>query len=272
MLECKTLASGSAGNCVFFRSDGRDYLIDAGLSMRKLESLLRLCGSSLSQIRGIFFTHEHSDHTKALEMLLKHTDIPLFATLPTAREIHSAFCLKNKSEQASLFQQKARVISPELCYPVGDLNLQPFSVPHDSAECVGYLLYDDNGEKHLGYAADMGHVTSAVTEALTGCHHLIIESNHDLQMLSESSYPAFLKERIHSDYGHLSNPDCARLLCHLVANGTRNVTLFHLSRENNLPELAYETNYSALCQSGARPLEDFTLEVAPVEGILEVIR
>ncbi len=272
MTDCKTLASGSTGNCVFFRVGERDFLIDAGLSMRKLEQSLRQCDSSLAKLGGIFLTHEHSDHTKGLEMLVKHTDIPLYATLPTAREIYTSLCLKNKQDQAAAFRNKARIIQPGLCYSVGDMNLQPFRIPHDSAECVGYVLFDDGGRKHLGYAADMGHVTPEVVQALEGCQNLVVESNHDLQMLSESSYPAFLKERIHSDYGHLSNLDCSALVCHLVERGTKNVTLFHLSRENNLPSLAYESNLNALTQRGAKLSEDFTLEVAPIEGITEVCR
>lgn len=272
MIDCKTLASGSTGNCVFFRVNDQHFLIDAGVSMKKLDLSLRQCDSSLKQIQGIFITHEHSDHTKALEMLVKHTQIPLYATFPTAREIYSSLKLKNKEEAAAAFQKQVRIITADNCYGVGDLNLQAFSVPHDSAECMGYLITDDSGNKLLGYAADMGHVTSTVAKALNGCKNLIVESNHDLQMLSESSYPAFLKERIHSDYGHLSNPDCAKFLCRMVSQGTKHITLFHLSRENNLPTLAYETNRSALTDAGAKLGEDFTLEVAPIEGITEVIR
>ena len=272
MTECKTLASGSTGNSVFFRTGESAFLIDAGISMRKIEHLLRLCDSSLAKTEGIFVTHEHSDHVKALGMIAKHTQIPIYATLPTAKEIYTSLRLKNKTDEAEAFHRNARVITPGLCYSVGDLTISPFEIPHDSAACVGYVVTDANGEKLMGYGADMGHVTESVEEALTGCPRLILESNHDLQMLEDSSYPAFLKERIRSEYGHLSNPDCASFLTRLVAKGTKHVTLFHLSRENNLPQLAMETSIGALTAAGATENRDFTLRVALIEGLTEVCR
>ncbi len=272
MTECKTIASGSTGNSVFFRTGESAFLIDAGLSMKKTEIALRHCDSSLAKLAGIFVTHEHSDHVKGLGMIAKHTSVPIYATFPTAREIYTSLCLKNKNDEAEAFRKNARVITPGLCYSVGAMTLIPFEIPHDSAACVGYTLTEENGEKILGYAADMGHVTEEIRSALTGCRHLIVESNHDLQMLEDSSYPAFLKERIRSDYGHLSNPACAKLVTELVKNGSRHVTLFHLSRENNLPQLALDASLNALHAAGAQEDEDFTLAVAQMEGLTEVCR
>lgn len=270
MLTCKTLASGSTGNAVYFRVDDRHFLIDAGLSMKKLDGYLRTLDTGLRELDGIFITHEHSDHTKGLGMIAKHTQVPLFCTEPTAREIYLSLSGKAGADQAEAFRQNARILVPGQCYHAGRLSLIPYAIPHDSAQCVGYVLQDDDGNKLMGYGADMGHVTTQVVEHLTGCKQVILESNHDLEMLEESPYPAFLKERIRSDYGHLSNGDCAQFTAYLIQNNTQHITLFHLSQENNRPDLARECTRMHLETIGAREKEDFTLNVAAVEGITEV--
>lgn len=270
MLTCKTLASGSTGNAVYFQVDDRHFLIDAGLSMKKLDGYLRALDTCLRDLDGIFITHEHSDHTKALGMIAKHTQVPIFCTEPTAREIYLGLSGKATAAEAEAFRQNARILTPNQYYHAGRLTLIPYTIPHDSAQCVGYLLQDDNGEKLLGYGADMGHVTTQVVEHLTGCKQIILESNHDPDMLENSAYPAFLKERIRSDYGHLSNGDCAQFAAYLVQNHTRHITLFHLSQENNRPDIALECTRSFLENLGAKENEDFTLNVAVTQGITEV--
>lgn len=269
MFDCKTLASGSTGNCVFFREGKSAFLIDAGISFKKICSYLSDMSLSLDALKGVFITHEHSDHTKALATLSKRTDIPIYATLPTAREIYQALFLKNDGEACRRFKENVRIIETGICYPAGELGITAFDLPHDSVSCVGFCISDDFGEKLLGLAADMGHITSKAVEALVGCKSVILESNHDLEMLKNSSYPSFLKERIGSDYGHLSNFDCSRLAEYLIKNNTKNLCLYHLSEENNLPELALSTTSERLAASTNTA---YNVTVAAKEGITEVIQ
>jgi len=264
-----TLASGSKGNCTLVSTFGAHFLIDCGISMRRIKSALACVGISPADLSGIFITHEHSDHTKALATLSKRTDIPIYATLPTAREIYQDLFQKNDGEACRRFKENVRIIETGICYPAGELGITAFDLPHDSVSCVGFSISDDFGEKLLGLAADMGHITSKAVEALVGCKSVILESNHDLEMLKNSSYPSFLKERIGSDYGHLSNFDCSRLAEYLIKNNTKNLCLYHLSEENNLPELALSTTSERLAASTNTK---YNVTVAAKEGITEVIQ
>ena len=272
MFECVTLASGSTGNCVFFREGKSAFLIDAGISMKKISSFLSCLDLSLEQLEGIFITHEHSDHTKALATISKRCAVPIYVTLPTAREIYQAMFQKNDEDACRRFRNNVRIIEAGVCYPAGELGITAFNLPHDSAACVGYSVSDDFGNKLLGLAADMGHITTKAVNALTGSRNVIIESNHDLEMLKNSSYPPFLKERISSDYGHLNNSDCSRLAEYLVKNNTQNICLYHLSEENNLPELAFRTTSDRLKNMDIIYSDNYNITVAAKEGITEVAR
>lgn len=228
-----TLYSGSGGNAVYVRAGGTELLIDAGKSARALERGLAAVGSSLSSIDAIFVTHEHTDHVGALEVVSKRYAIPVHMTEASAENCVTGSCAleKNLATHPAGFSVL-----------LGDVHVRSFVTPHDSAMSVGYTVEfeADGARRRFGIATDMGTVTKEVRDALCGCDYVIIESNHDLDMLKNGPYPAYLKRRILSANGHLSNIDCAAFLPELVESGTQKILLAHLSRENNRPQIAYE--------------------------------
>lgn len=239
MITAYTLFSGSGGNCTYIKSGKTEILIDAGKSCLAIEKALTAIGTSLSNISGIFITHEHSDHTVGLEIISKKYNIP----------VHFAYPSYDKMIQKTTFLQRS-AIRHEIIYEktVGDVTVKSFIVPHDSNQNLGYII--DDGEDIFGTATDMGHVTEDLANTLKVCRCVLIEANHDKQMLINGPYRQDLKERILSPFGHLSNENCARLACYLADNGVKCITLGHLSKENNLPKLAYDTVSNLLCNNG----------------------
>ena len=243
-------ASGSSGNCMLVSENGTHLLIDAGISMRRVQSSLARAGISIDDISGVLITHEHADHISGLKLLLKYHALPLFAPHTVAARLCG---LMPEAEE------RMHVIPVGEAFTLGRLTVRAFHTPHDTDESVGYRL---EGEGSFAIATDMGAVTEEVLGGLLGAETVLIESNHDLDMLCDGPYPVYLKRRILSDHGHLSNADCALLAGRLVQTGTRTVILGHLSRENNRPELAMAESEKILTGSGAR------LCCAPVFGFL----
>lgn len=230
MITAYTLFSGSGGNCTYVTCGKTEILIDAGKSCMAIERALNALGTSLSTISDIFITHEHSDHISGLEIISKKYNIPVHMSRPSyERAVANGTYLKRSAVCHEVLYQMT----------VGDVEIKSFEIPHDSAQNLGYII--DDGEHALGTATDMGHITEALAMELAKCQSVLIEANHDIKMLREGAYPQFLKERILSPRGHLSNENCARLACFLSENGVKNITLGHLSRENNTPSLAYDT-------------------------------
>lgn len=248
MISAYTLFSGSGGNCIYISNEDTEILIDAGRTCGAIEKSLSCLGTSLRNISGIFVTHEHSDHTSGLEMISKKYQIPVYITAPS---------YDNHIRQGSFLQRLAKRRDVEFCEEVGSFVISSFPVPHDSAQNVGYII-EDRDEK-FGVATDIGHLTALVADKLCLCDKVIVESNHDIQMVKNGPYPQFLKERILSSNGHLSNETCAEFCAYLCDHGVKEITLAHLSRENNLPKLAYETVRSQLCACG---FENVPLKVA----------
>lgn len=238
-IEIYTLFSGSKGNCVFLKAGQSRVLIDAGRSLGAIDKALRLIGSSIGQIDAVVVTHEHSDHVNALALLMAKHGIPIHMTEKTAR----AYEAKNHVTFSSIVTHPT-----EYEIEVGDFRISSFPTPHDSADSVGYIV--SAGGETVGYATDMGCPTKQVLEKLTGCSRVIIESNYDEHMLRTGPYPEFLKSRILSKRGHMSNDGCARLVCELASRGVRSFILAHLSENNNLPEVALRTSCDALCAAG----------------------
>ncbi|NLK39429.1 MAG: MBL fold metallo-hydrolase [Clostridiales bacterium] len=242
-----TLYSGSGGNAVYLRINDLELLIDAGKSTRALERALVSAGSSLSNIDAIFITHEHRDHTGALEVLSKKYSIPVHMTEGSAQTLLNRSCaLEN-----NIFTHESK-----FSVSFGEICVRSFLTPHDSVMSVGYTIdFEEKGKcRRFGIATDMGYITEEVRDSLLGCHYVIIESNHDIAMLQNGGYPSFLKRRILSERGHLSNVECAEFLPELVASGTQKILLAHLSKENNRPDIAYEccrrsllSHYSEQC-------------------------
>ena len=232
-----SLYSGSKGNCTYIRAGADEILIDAGRSMRALTSALTSVGGDIERIKAIFITHEHSDHVSALEMLSKKFRIPIHITEDSARKVlaTTSYVKNNIVCHSPLFEEK-----------IGSITVRSFPTPHDSDMSVGYTIGLPSGEK-IGYATDIGHITDAIRENLLGSAAVVIESNHDIGMLQNGPYPAWLKVRIGSPRGHLSNADCASFIPELVASGAKDILLAHLSGENNTLTAALE---AAKCACG----------------------
>ncbi len=236
-----TLYSGSEGNCTFISSENTCILIDAGKSARALCAKLCEIGSCIEDVDAIFITHEHTDHVSALETLSKKYHIPIHIMEASAEK----FDRQPDSAIHSCLNRHMSVFS-EI---VGDIRISAFRTPHDSRMSVGYRIEMPDGKggtRVLGVATDIGYVSDTVREGLCGCEAVVLESNHDEQMLADGPYPYDLKQRIRSKRGHLSNHDSAQLAADLAQKGARGFILAHLSQENNLPELAFDEAHSAI--------------------------
>lgn len=234
-LQLCTLYSGSKGNCTYIRAGGDAILIDAGRSLRALTQALDAVGGSMATVRAVFVTHEHADHTSALEMLAKKYDIPIHITEGSAARLLPA---------ARYLPCRAVLHTPLYSVQVGGMTVTSFATPHDSDMSVGYTITLADGCK-LAYATDIGHITPEIEENLIGAYAVVLESNHDEDMLMGGPYPAWLKSRIASDRGHLSNAACDAFLPRLYAAGTKHVLLAHLSAENNTPSRALDAACAA---------------------------
>ncbi len=241
-----SLYSGSKGNSVLIESEKTKILIDAGKSARALCTALCEIGKDIDSIDAIFITHEHTDHIGALEVLLKKHKIP----------VHMVGISASKLLSGKLFDHRELICthSPIFSVALEDMKVTSFPTPHDSEYSVGYVI--GIGDVKIGYATDVGYVTDEMKIALSGCESVVLECNHDLQMLMDGPYPYDLKLRIRSKRGHLSNTDCADFASDLVLVGTKNILLAHLSEENNDPTLAYDEVFSAI------GIEDYNLKVA----------
>ena len=251
-MELRVFASGSSGNCLLLSSGSTHILIDAGISKRRIEQSLAQSGLSMREIGGVLITHEHSDHISGLKMLLKYYALPVYAPRTVANRLRG--CLPEA-------EPYLRVIPVNESFTIGDLTVTAFHTPHDTDESVGYRVQSGGV---FALATDMGHVTEEVLNALSGADAVLIESNHDEEMLRYGPYPVYLKRRILSDSGHLSNACCAELARALALGGTKQIILGHLSRENNTPALAMQ---AARESTAGLPVE---LYCAPVYGCLSL--
>lgn len=232
-----SLYSGSSGNATLIETPECSILIDAGKSARSLTNALKQAGSDPGSIKAVFITHEHTDHTSALEVFVKKNPIPIHITGASANNMH----MSPESRVRPLLSIHPPIFSER----VGNLTVTSFPLSHDSASCVGYTIETDDGYK-FGYATDTGYVTPAMEKELAGCDAVVVESNHSVEMLKYGPYPADVKRRIMSRSGHLSNDDCASFVKRLASLGTKNFMLAHISGENNRPECALEAVKNAL--------------------------
>ena len=247
-----SLFSSSSGNCTYIGSAGGGVLIDAGVSAKQIMLKLDCIGVSISDIGAIFVTHEHSDHIKGLRVFASKNNIPVYATAGTLNSLECAGVLNGKF--------KTDIITDGGIDCAGQ-HISPFRTSHDVAESCGFVVQTSDDRK-IAVATDTGIVTDEMRTALDGCDLVLAESNHDVGMLRNGNYPYMLKRRILSDVGHLSNESCSELVTQLVKNGTTRVILGHLSKENNIPELAFQTSKAALDCAGAVQNRDYILKVA----------
>ena len=245
-----TLASGSQGNCTLV-SDGKTHiLIDAGISARRIAAELKAAQLELSEISGILITHEHSDHIAGLGTLTRRYGLPVYAGMTTAGKLEEKFA----GAQINPF-------AVGLGFTLGGMEISTFPTPHDTPESTGFVIHADRSRAVI--ATDMGWVPDEVLENLCRADLLLIEANHDIDMLKNGSYPYYLKTRILGQRGHLSNAACAAAVEIAVGKGAKRILLGHLSRDNNTPALALGGVRDALRAAGAEEEKDFSLTVAP---------
>lgn len=253
-----TLYSGSSGNATFVGDDRGGILIDVGKNAKQTTLALSECGVDPEQIHAIFITHEHSDHITGLRVFANRHHIPVYASLGTLEALDEKGHLKG---DFPVYQMAGTAV-------IGDYEVRSFHTSHDCAEGLGYTVGLKSGKK-VAVATDLGVMTPEVRNAILGSNTVLLESNHDLGMLFNGPYPYQLKQRISSDTGHLSNDDAAVTALDLLESGTRHILLGHLSRENNLPDLAFQTTASALLSKGAKVGEDLLLEVARRSRVIQ---
>lgn len=246
-----SLASGSSGNCYYLGTKEYGILIDAGIGIRTIRKVLKDYGIDFSRIIAVLITHDHADHIKTVGCLGEKFNIPVYAT----EAVHTGI-EKSRYVEESLTLSK-RVIEKEICFHIRDFGITAFEVPHDSSDNVGYHIVF--GTHKFTFATDVGHVTETVAKYVRMANHLIIEANYDEEMLRFGSYPPFLKERVASPTGHLSNREAAEFLAANYSEQLKDIWLCHLSRDNNHPELAYKTIDIRLFQEGIRVGKDVSL-------------
>ncbi|MBR2176065.1 MAG: MBL fold metallo-hydrolase [Clostridia bacterium] len=246
------LFSGSSGNCYYIGSAGSGILIDAGRSAKQIENALKENDLDIKNVRAVFVTHEHIDHVKGLRVLASRHGLKVYASEGTVEALR----------EKDLINEKVDIM------PIGfdgketdDMKIRPFEISHDCAQGFGFVVETSDGRK-TAFATDTGYVTDSMSKAIRGCDTAVIESNHDVRMLENGLYPYLLKRRILSDIGHLSNDVCAETVTALVKSGSTRFVLAHLSKENNMPELARQTSLCTLEQNGMKQNIDFMLTVA----------
>jgi phosphoribosyl 1,2-cyclic phosphodiesterase len=223
-----SIASGSSGNCTYIGSDHTHILVDAGVSCKRIKEGVEALDVKPQELSGIFITHEHSDHIQGLRVFCKKFHVPIYSTAGTLEEIRKMGIVEDDSLLCP--------IEADRHIQLGDLNLTAFHNTHDAADPVGYRIED--GVHKCAVATDLGNYSEYTVRNLQNLDAILMEANHDLNMLEMGPYPYQLKRRIMSDYGHLSNERCGQLLNDILHDGLKHILLGHLSKENNYPELA----------------------------------
>ncbi len=254
-MKMMTIASGSSGNCTYIGSESTGILVDAGISKKKITEALRDVDRSFTDISGIVITHEHIDHIRGLGVISRAYGIPMYATAATIEEI--TYTTSLGTLDYSLFHP----IQPEEPFSIGDIEIQAHSTWHDAADPVCYSLMC-NGKK-ISVATDMGGFDQYMVQALSDSDALLVEANHDIRMLQAGPYPYSTKQRILSSYGHLCNEAGGKLIRSILNDHIKTIFLGHLSKENNLPELAYAAVAAELQGNPfSDDVRDFHLQVA----------
>lgn len=250
MAKLTPLFSGSGGNAAYLGGQSGGILIDAGVSAKRLTSALHDIGVDPRRVGAVFVTHEHSDHVQGLRVFCERNHVPVFATQGTL----------NAMAEKHITPKMQTSVMPSGGVEACGILVRAHAVAHDSSEACCFTCEAENGER-FAVATDMGYINDEAQEALLGCDTVMLESNHEVMMLQNGPYPYWLKRRILSDSGHLSNNACAEFLPKLLKRGTSRFFLAHLSRENNTPELAEACAKAAFDQAGARAGIDYELTV-----------
>ena len=257
-----SLYSGSSGNSIFIASDNTRVLIDAGLAGKKIDEALKHIGEEASSIDGIFITHEHIDHIKGVGVLSRKYDIPIYANDNTW-----AVMEKNIGK---IKEHNIRIMDRRSSITINDLEIRSFNIPHDAIAPVGYTV--SYAGKSASVVTDFGVFTEEIRDNIIDSDIILLESNHDVNMLRMGPYPYNLKLRVLGENGHLSNEDCGNAIVSLIkSDKKKQIMLGHLSGTNNHPDLAYQTVVDVLSANGIRPGDDVTLQLASRHNPSEII-
>lgn len=251
MIKFQSFLSGSSGNATFVTDDSVSLLVDCGANGKYITECMRRIGAEPEKLSGILITHEHRDHIAGAGVLSRKYDLPIYATKKTWDALGDSL--------GPIRDKNRRLAEQEMTFD--SLTVQLFSVPHDAADPVGYSFLTDHHK--FSIATDIGHLSKELEKHLFGSDVVIIEANHDVEMLTKGRYPYYLKKRILGEKGHLSNELCGKLCASLVKNGTCSIWLGHLSAENNRPLKAYETVANILADDDITVGSGVSLNVLP---------
>ncbi len=241
MLKFCSLYSGSSGNCLYVSSNNTKILIDCGTSCKKICEGLASINSSIEDIDAILVTHEHSDHVQGLGLVSSKFNIPIYANQETWNAIGK--------QKEKIDEKNVNFFINDKDFSLNELTIHPFSTPHDAANPCGFNIH--NGKRKLSIATDLGHMDDRIFNQLKNSSFILLESNYEPEMLNASRYPFHLKQRIKGPYGHLSNETAGKTIAALMKKDLKQVMLGHLSKENNVPELAYQTVAEELMKSNS---------------------
>jgi phosphoribosyl 1,2-cyclic phosphodiesterase len=254
MLKFISFGSGSSGNCYYLATASDGLMIDIGVGLRALKKHCKDYGVSLQNVKHLLITHDHADHIKSVGSFSGDYQVPVYATRLVHKGIDHNYCIQRKvSDEMKRFLEVGESVV------LGDFTVRPFAVPHDASENVGYEIQVEGITFVI--ITDAGSVTDEMKEIISRADYLIIEANHDVEMLKGGPYPEYLKKRILSASGHLSNSDCGHVIAENMSEHLKHVWLCHLSEENNHPELARKTVETILRSYGIIPGKDVMLEV-----------
>ena len=231
MFNFYSLYSGSSGNSLLVESENTKIIIEDGVSSKKIELEITKLNIDHTSINGILITHEHSDHVQGLGTLSKKYDLPVFVNQKTLDAM--------PKQKEKISDKNIKKFTIEEKFEIGDLEIKPFSIPHDAANPCGFNIVKDN--KKISIATDIGHMTNGILKNLENSLFVMLESNYDPEVLKFSRYPFPLKSRIAGPTGHLSNESAGKTISLLLKSGLKQALLGHLSKESNFPELAYKT-------------------------------
>ncbi len=227
-MRFSVLASGSTGNAFYIETNQTKLLVDAGLSGKQLDKLFHQVGANASELDGILVTHEHSDHIKGLGIIARKYDLPIYANQKTWQAMEKNL---GKLQDGQKFHFEANHVQT-----FGDIDVESFSVSHDAIDPMFFAFHHNN--KKVALVTDLGYVSERIKKTVEGANAFIFEANHDVSMLQMGGYPWNVKRRILGDYGHVSNEDCGLALSEVITDQTERVYLAHLSKDNNMKELA----------------------------------
>lgn len=253
MINFQSFLSGSSGNSTFLTDGKNKILVDCGANGKYITTCLERIDVNPCEIDAMFISHSHRDHVIGAGIMSRRFNIPIYATSQTWEDMFSIV--------GKISTQNIKEIKSCESLMIGNIKVNPFDIPHDAPGALAYSFETD--DMKMAIATDIGHISDEIVENLSGCDFVIIEANHDLKMLREGPYPYYLKRRILSDKGHLSNDDSAKLCVMLAKQGTKSFWLGHLSNENNTPELAYNTIRDALLCEGIKVGTETALNVLP---------